>query len=258
MVKVEKVASLPVEYCAFMVAIMISRYAIDGSKPNVQQSPQKIAENLNSLEYGMKGNFYVTAIALHHGLFLFKRILHDMGYEVIEMHGKDKQLVEFFTLSSGKRGYEVKFPPFDGVSLPIIYTEEALNSVILTNRDLVLLRGNLRKSNYFSCSSLFLDLFVDIQNAAKDKDQSQAMFLSPVTDATRSTFKVRKPIDDLSDRSIKNNGKRVLEYVENLYGEADAELYITAAYDCVVKKNRKNGTTNIELSRRRRGGKKIR
>lgn len=245
MVKVEKVASLPVEYCAFMVAIMISRYVIDGSKPNVQQSPQIIAENLNALEYGLKGNFYVTAIALHHGLFLFKKALHDMGYEVIEMHGKDKQLIEFFTLSSGKRGYEVKFP--DGVSLPVNYTEETLNNVILTNRDLVLLKGNFTKSNYFSCSSLFLDLFVDIQNVAKEKDQSQATFLSPVTNLTRSTFKVRKPIDDLSDRSIKNNGKRVLEYVENLYGEADAELYITAAYDWVVKKNRKNGTPELRI-----------
>ena len=80
---------------------------------------------------------------------------------------------------------------------------------------------------------------------AKEKDQSQATFLSPVTNVTRSTFKVRKPIDDLSDRSIKNNGKRVLEYVENLYEEADAELYITAAYDCVVKKNRKYGTPEL-------------
>jgi uncharacterized protein YacL len=59
-----------------------------------------------------------------------------------------------------------------------------------------------------------------------------------VTDVKRSIFKVRKPIDDLSDRSIKINGKRGLEYVESLYGEEDAELYITAAYDRVVKKNR--------------------
>ena len=100
---------------------------------------------------------------------------------------------------------------------------------------------------FFSCSSLFLDLFVDIQTLVKQKDQTQASFLSPVTDVKRSIFKVRKPIDDLSDRSIKNNGKRVLEYVESLYGEEDAELYITAAYDRVVKKNRKNGTPELRI-----------
>ena len=230
MVKIEKATSLPVEYCAFMVAIMLSRYIIDVRKPNVQQSPEKIAENLNSLEFGLKGNFYVTAVALHHGLFIFKRALQSMGYEIIEMHGKEKQLVDFFTLSSGKRGYDVKFPLLDGVSLPLDYTEETLNNVVLANRDLLLSMGNFMKSKFFSCSSLFLDLFVDIQTLVKQKDQTQASFLSPVTDVKRSIFKVRKPIDDLSDRSIKNNGKRVLEYVESLYGEEDAELYITAAY----------------------------
>lgn len=79
----------------------------------------------------------------------------------------------------------------------------------------------------------------------KEKDRSQETFLSTVANVTESTFKVRKPIDDLTDRSIKNNGKRVLEYVESLYGEEDAELYITAAYDCVVEKNRKNGTPEL-------------
>ena len=161
------------------------------------------------------------------------------------MHGKEKQLIDFFTLSGGKRGNDIKFPQFDGVSLPLEYTEESLNDVILGKRDLLLWRGNFIKSKFLSCSSLFLDLFVDIQTLAKEKDQNQAAFLSPVTDVARSTFKVRKPIDELTDRSIKNNGKRVLEYVESLYGEEDAELYITAAYDLVVKKNRKNCTPEL-------------
>lgn len=78
------------------------------------------------------------------------------------------------------------------------------------------------------------------------KDESKAAFLSPVANVTRSIFKVRKPIDDLSDRSIKNNGKRILEYVESLYGEEDAELYITASYDRVVKKTVKIALLNYE------------
>lgn len=245
MVKNDKVASLPIEYCAFMVAIMITRYRYDGERPNVQQSPEKIAERLNSMEYSHKGNFYVTKDALHHGIFLFRRTLQSMGYEIIEMHGKEKQLVDFFTLSSGKRGYEVKFPDFDGVLLSPLYTEDTLNTDILVNRDLLLLRGNFTKSNYFSCSSLFLDLFIDIESVVKKNESKPEEFLSPTTEIAIKTFKVRKPLDELSDRSIKNNGKRILEYVESLYGLEDSELYITVAYDLVVKKNRKNGTPEL-------------
>ena len=42
MAKVLKEAALPVEYCAFMVAIMVSRYVVDVGKPNIQQSPEDI------------------------------------------------------------------------------------------------------------------------------------------------------------------------------------------------------------------------
>lgn len=243
MVKDVKVASLPIEYCAFMVAIMITRFKLDSQMPNVQQSAEKVAEKLNSLEFGQKGNYFVVPAALHHGLFLFKRALESLGFEIIEMNGKEKQLVDWSTLSGGKRGYEVKFPHFDAVSLAPEYTEISLNDAILTNRDLLLFKANFTKSSYLSCSSLFLDLFVDIKNVVKN----EGSFLSPTTEAVISTFKVRKPIDELSERSIKNNGKRILEYVENFYGIEDAELYITAAYDLVVKKNRKNGTPETRI-----------
>ena len=245
MVKNVKVASLPVEYCAIMVAIMITRHCSCGDKLNGQQSPQKIAEDLVSLEFGQKGNFYVTAVALHHGIFIFKRILESMGYEIIEMHGKEKQLVDFFTLSGGKRGYDVKFPSLDAALLPQIYNEDTLNSTILVNRDLLLMRGNYTKSNYLSCSSLFLDLFVDIDAVVNEKEKLPETFLSPPTENILSTFKARKKIDELSDRSIKNNGKRILQYVESLFGEEDAELYLSAAYELVVKKKRKNNTPEL-------------
>ena len=62
---------------------------------------------------------------------------------------------------------------------------------------------------------------------------------------TKSLFKARKRIDELSNRSIKNNDKRILDYTEGTYGVEDAELYITAAYDIVVNKNRKNSTLEL-------------
>lgn len=75
--------------------------------------------------------------------------------------------------------------------------------------------------------------------------EKEENFLSPPAAIEKYSFKARKTIDELSDRSIKNNGKRILEYVEGSYGVVDAELYITAAYDLVVKKNRKNGTPEL-------------
>jgi hypothetical protein len=105
--------------------------------PNVQQSPEKVAEMLNSLEFGQRANIFVAPAALHHGLFEFKRALESLGFEIIDMNGKEKQLVDWFTLSGGKRGYEVKFPHFDAVPLALEYTEDSLNDAILANRDVL-------------------------------------------------------------------------------------------------------------------------
>ena len=96
-----KLLSLPIEYCAFMVAIMMTRYDVDDSI-RVQSSVESIVSKLNSLQYGDKADFRVTRAALHQGIFLFKKVLQSLGYEVIEMHGKEKQLQDFLDLPSGE------------------------------------------------------------------------------------------------------------------------------------------------------------
>ena len=78
-VKDLKCAPLTVEYCAYMVAIMMTRYVIALEKRLIQQTPEEIAAKLNSLEFGQKGNFFVTTVALHHGIYIFKRILESVG-----------------------------------------------------------------------------------------------------------------------------------------------------------------------------------
>ena len=79
----------------------------------------------------------------------------------------------------------------------------------------------------------------------KSHEKVDESFKSPEVSLTKSSFKARKRIDELSDRSIKNSGKRILDYTEGTYEVEDAELYITAAYDIVVKKNRKNSTPEL-------------
>lgn len=71
------------------------------------------------------------------------------------------------SLSGGKRGYEVKFPDFETSTLPEGYTEEILNNAILTKRDFILLKSNHAKSVLYSCSSVFMELFVDIDATVK-------------------------------------------------------------------------------------------
>ena len=40
--------TLPIEYCAFMVAIMVTRYEMDDREYKIQQANQIVAEKLNS------------------------------------------------------------------------------------------------------------------------------------------------------------------------------------------------------------------
>lgn len=244
MTKFVKDMTPPIEYCAFMVAIMTTRYEIDLENVGVQQSVKSFAEKLNSLRFGQKSNFHVATLALHHGVFIFKKVSMSQGYSIVEMHGEEKQLLEFMSLSDGKSGYEVKFPYFKTATLPLDCTEDYLTNEILTQRNHILQRSNYTKSAFDSCSSVYMELFIDIDATIKKNAEKEEISLSPPAAQEKYSFKARKLIDELSDRSIKNNGKRILEYVESSYGIVDAELYITVAYDLVVK-NKKNGTPEL-------------
>ena len=194
-----------------MVAIMMTRYDVDDSI-RVQSSVESIVSKLNSLQYGDKGDFQVTRATLHQGIFLFKKVLQSLGYEVIEMHGKEKQLQDFLDLPGGKRGYEVKFPNVAKSSSPLGHTRNSLNTAILVNRNCILLRSNYEQSAFDSCSPVFIELFVDIAHVMKSHEKADESFKSPEVSLTKSSFKARKRIDELSDRYIKNNGKRILHY----------------------------------------------
>ena len=117
------------------------------------------------------------------------------------MHGKEKELQDLMSLQGGKRGYEVKFPNFK-TSLSRNCTEEIFNNAVLVNGDYILLRSKYKKLIYTSCSSLFMELFVDIEKTIEKNNEKEETFMSPITMITQSLFKVRKSIDNLSDCSI--------------------------------------------------------
>ena len=130
-------------------------------------------------------------------------------------------------------------------SPPLGYSRNSLNTAILVNRNCILIKSNYQQSAFDSCPPVFIELFVDIENVMKSHEKVDESFKSPEVSLTKSSFEARKRIDELSDRSIKNNGKRILDYTEGTYGVEDAELYITAAYDIVIKKTRKNSTPEL-------------
>ena len=180
MSKGAKDVTLPIEYCAFMVAVMMIRYESNFENTKVQQTVKNIAEKSNSLRFRQKSNYHVTALALHHGVAIFRKFLISQGYTVIEMHDEDKQLhEEFMSLSGEKRGYEVKFPDFETSTLPEDCTEEILNNAILTKKDYILLKSNHLKLVFYSCSSVFMELFVDIDATMKKSTENEETLLSP-------------------------------------------------------------------------------
>ena len=60
-------------------------------------------------------------------------------------------------------------------------------------------------------------------------------------ESTKSTlcFSTRKSIGELSVRAIQNNGNRMIDMAENIFGEDEAADYIKIAYSMLVK-NKKN------------------
>ena len=62
---------LSVDYCAFMVAILLARHVADRSNTDVQWSALEVSEILNILPLAESANFHMDSNALQHGFSLF-------------------------------------------------------------------------------------------------------------------------------------------------------------------------------------------
>ena len=76
--------NLTVDYCAFMLAIVIVCHSVHAVNTNYQWSAEEISQILNELPRAKHPNFHVNPVALKQGLILFKRHLHKWGISTIE------------------------------------------------------------------------------------------------------------------------------------------------------------------------------
>ena len=63
---------LVIDYCAFMVAIVLVRHVVDMANINDQWTAETLSTSLNLLPHSESVNFRVC-VALKHGMHLFSR-----------------------------------------------------------------------------------------------------------------------------------------------------------------------------------------
>ena len=149
---------LAVDYCAFMVAILLARHVADESNAVIQWSAAELSEKLNKLPLAQCASYYVDCNALQHGLSFFQRVLNKRGALLIPVGNMIEPVQGFLNLVATSRTLKIKFlgymqPPFDETSLE-------LSDRILRIRNDLLSQSSYAESSHPSLTSLFSDLFL--------------------------------------------------------------------------------------------------
>ena len=79
-----------IDYCAFMVAIVLVRHVVDPSNQRYQWSAEELSSSLNLLPYATSVNLRVHSLALKHGMCLFSRSLASRGHTNVLMKSRTK------------------------------------------------------------------------------------------------------------------------------------------------------------------------
>jgi hypothetical protein len=222
-------AGLSVEYCAFMIAIMVERCRYTKLQSVPQSSPAEIAQTLNSLPGGSNREFHVDADALHQGVHHFKRFLHSRGFSVIEMYSEQDRLKEYNDLGAhSKKGYHLKFPE-------IIDHEETrsmseIADDVVVSRDAMFKLYEIKESNYVKASYIFMEMH---ENTKKIQIENEENYTSPTVVVNK--FKTGKKVETVSEKTKKKNAKRILEMIDDIVGEENVTMYL----DSVNKLNNK-------------------
>ena len=148
---------LSVDYCAFMVAILLARHEVNRENSEKQWSGAEISEKLNDLPYSSTANFYVDSEALQHGLSIFQKQLNRRGLIAVPIAYDRKQLRDFFDLVAAQRSIQIKFlgynkPPEDESKCDLL-------SRILAIRNNLLCKSNYAPSSNPTPSSVLGHLY---------------------------------------------------------------------------------------------------
>ena len=103
-----QMTSLAVELCAYSVAIAL---VCRPSQPlNYQWSIDALTAELQTNNFDQDHNFRFDALALHHGLIIFKRPIEQLGCTIVGMNIKGVMAMEaFMDLAARSRGADIIF-----------------------------------------------------------------------------------------------------------------------------------------------------
>ena len=204
--------SLAVELCAYSVAIaLICRPSLP---LNYQWSIDALAAELQTNNIDGDHNFRFDALALHQGLFIFRKQIEQLGCTIVGMNQKGVMKMEaFMDLAARSRGADI-----------IFLTE---NSSVLNTRDNLVIEINKLVNRLLSTSYKAVSKYISISEIYG------VLWLRQLRESEKANAsnKRRKKGEEIGDRQMGRYGKEVYEFVSSRICAADESptMYINAA-----------------------------
>ena len=236
---------LVIDYCAFMVAIVIARHVVTLGNIREQWSAEQLAASLNVLQYSETPNLRVHCVALKHGLQIFTRGISKRGLTTVLMLHVDKGPLEYFTLAASGRSTEIIF-----TSLHNPTTDESHDSVmsrVAIIRDELMLRSNYGISSHHTASSVFAALYLPLISEIETAQIAEQNEI----ETPNCKLITRKSPSKLSRRATQNSADKIIANTEKLFGKKHADFYLESALKKSKKgkmKQNENENEDIEIN----------
>jgi hypothetical protein len=225
---------LVVDYCACTLAICIIRHLVDANNVHIQWSAGQLKESLNGTALGRDPNFYIDALALSHGLLMFRKDITRRGITAIEMFRDDQCVPPYHQMKASRMSIEVKFT---GYHTPHALEADLLSYIVLLRND-ILKRNKYESSPYSFPSVVFGVMQINLMQNRATRE------IGTNTPATSANF--RKSPSNLTDRSIKNVTAKVITSVERVVGEEHSLHFLKSAVKLLDFKHRKDNNEEEE------------
>ena len=235
----EKEYELVIDYCAFMVAIVLARHVVTESNIKQQWTAEQLALSLNKLDYSNTPNLRVHSLALKHSMDIFKTLIaktDSYGHTAVPMFHRAKRTSKYFTLAPARRSYEIIF---GSVSSPRdIESQESVMCRVLSIRDKLMSKSNYKASPnytiYYSASSVYAALY-SVMVTEMEKPVT-------VSNVKKTKLVTRKSPSKLTHRAIQNSANKLIASTERLYGIKHTPFYLESTF----KKSKKRKINEYE------------